>query len=1018
MTDQELLHLEDQAFVEQAYVEALGRASDAAGLKNYLERIRGGVSKAQVLAELRDSDEGRRHASRRGRPFGTRASSPTSARSFAAATPQVRDLLRLSDPAFVERAYRLVLGRGVDPSGRANYLQELRVGVSRLDVLHELLQSAEGQRVNAPLPELRAALARRRLQRMPGVRQALRLMRRVRLQLRGPAAVPAHMHGTSLPAPHSMASEGADPLRPRTGQRHGCRPQTNPLSMMSNSTVEPLGQPDSRLNAATTSTEDGTAGAGMTLAAASEGESDSAPACELHLESLTGPTLHGWSTMGGRPAAVSVALADRSIGRIIPTVPRPEIQVTHQLGSETVGFEAALGGLLQFAAMMPACSALRLTQQGAGGAEVTLDLQQHLPEALTFAPMRALMRAMPRDIGQIRSMRLVSTEEVALLFEAAALEAEPVERVFIDFYQAPRSPAAAGGALQRVARFAIELGGQLQDLQFRLPDVRQPLLMVVTDTERNIVTTDCFPLPVIFAEAYAPLIEYHVVLENGTQGFEAAAKIARSYFDGVLDARRSPPAAGLPHREHTAVVLYSRGATELPLRSLFASYAALGTALVVLDHLGQAHRSDGAPVPLADYVAASPKSHFLLHDAESELRPDFWSVLSANAFRLSAEAEVVHWHSLWLDGITRPQLVKGGLLLDPAFAGHTLLEARSALVSRGALQRAMGRFADRLASGRLCLEQALCEVAANRVACVPVLMQIIRYPITPLQAQRFKDDHVTLPMHPGQVAAASGGPGVSAIINYRDSVSDTVRCLESLARQQLDGPLEVVLINNGSSAASRDSILARARELFGTDRLKAIDYPHRFNHSTQCNVGAQAARHDLLLMLSNDSVLLTPRAVARAAAVANVPWVASCGFRIIGNHGNKRRLQSLGLGLTPRRHLFSGGSPVARNVVPSFALDCTIEVIGNTFAAVMLRRDVYRKLDGLDSEAFPTNHNDIDYSFRALNAGYRHVAMGSELVEHVGRGSREADQDQPIDQRIIERSPRLDVLARLGFQQL
>jgi GT2 family glycosyltransferase len=122
--------------------------------------------------------------------------------------------------------------------------------------------------------------------------------------------------------------------------------------------------------------------------------------------------------------------------------------------------------------------------------------------------------------------------------------------------------------------------------------------------------------------------------------------------------------------------------------------------------------------------------------------------------------------------------------------------------------------------------------------------------------------------------------------------------------------------------------------------------------------------------------------------------------------------------LNPRRYLFSGGSPVSTSQAPAFALDCTFEVLGNTFAAVMVRREVYRALDGLDSVAFPTNYNDIDFSFRATNAGYRHVVVGSEIVEHVGRGSREADQDLPIDQRIIERAPRLGLLARIGFQQL
>lgn len=1038
MTDSELLLLEDRSFVEQAYLVVLGRQADPSGLRSYLERCQRGISKEQILSELRASSEGRRHAQVHGLPDSPqRAAAPPRPPAWTEPTPTLRTLLRLPDPTFIEHAYRLTLGRSADVSGRANYLQELQRGVSRLDVLHELLSSAEGLRVNAPLPELRERLARRQALRLPGIRHALRAVRAMNRQLHLHAASAEARRFTSVPTPRSDAGEGRDPLLPLQRLPQGSRAPGNPGHP---SAGDAGSCPHTTTAGRIKSAQAQRASLDMLATPMRNDETDpellAAAPCELHAQRLVGPLLHGWSTIQGAPAACSLHFAGRLIARLVPDVERPELDATRGLQSPVVGFSAVVGGLLQFAAMSAACNDLRLVQQGEGGTELAIDLEQHLPEALTFAPMRALLRPLPREAGQIRSMRLTGPLDASIIFEAPAAAGGSDSTLLIDFYQEDTSQQAAQ-RLVRIARFAVEPGGHLQDLALRLKDPQAALLMVMTDTGRGLIASDCFPLPALFAERHLPLMEYHVTLESGKSAFGVVAKIARSFLDAAIHERTQASAAApsadlkastLPQRKSTTLVLYSRGSSNPPWQAVAERLAPLAADLVILQADGGVRLRDGTSLPWASFLAQNPSRHFLLHDAEADLRPDFWALVASQAFRLASEPAVVHWHAIWIDGLSRPQVVKAALLLDPVFADHTLLEARSLLVTRATLEHALRDRADCLTSGRLVLENALQFVAAEQVACLPVVMHTVRTPILPLQEQRFLNDHTPLPVHPGQAARAAAAPagalagttgrGVSVIVNYRDSVADTLRCLESLARQELDGPIEVILVNNGSTPESVETVVGRARELLGSEQVTPMDYPHRFNHSTQCNVAAVGARHELLLMLSNDSVLLSPRAVARSAAVAAIPWVGTVGYRIVGNESTKRRLQSLGLALNPRRFLFSGGSPISTNLAPPFALDCTFEVVGNTFAAVMLRRDVYRHLDGLDSVAFPTSYNDVDFCFRATNAGYRHLVIGAEIVEHVGRGSREVDQDLPIDQRIIERAPRLDVLARVGFQQL
>jgi SAM-dependent methyltransferase len=51
---------------------------------------------------------------------------------------------------FVDTAYRLLLGRGADPAGKANYGTQLTRGASRLGIAAKIRLSGEGRRVGAP----------------------------------------------------------------------------------------------------------------------------------------------------------------------------------------------------------------------------------------------------------------------------------------------------------------------------------------------------------------------------------------------------------------------------------------------------------------------------------------------------------------------------------------------------------------------------------------------------------------------------------------------------------------------------------------------------------------------------------------------------------------------------------------------------------------------------------------------------------------------------------------------------
>lgn len=167
----QLLGLDDSAYVKQLYLRVLGRAVDPDGHKSYLEKLGAGLPREEVYAALANSEEGLRYASRRA---GLRQSPPTvhhqpvPATALQATTVRttpavlviehVNDLLALNGANFVATVYQVLLNREVDPDGARTYLNLLRAGWTKLHVVTALANSDEARRVNRALPGLKQAL--------------------------------------------------------------------------------------------------------------------------------------------------------------------------------------------------------------------------------------------------------------------------------------------------------------------------------------------------------------------------------------------------------------------------------------------------------------------------------------------------------------------------------------------------------------------------------------------------------------------------------------------------------------------------------------------------------------------------------------------------------------------------------------------------------------------------------------------------------------------------------------------
>lgn len=250
------------------------------------------------------------------------------------------------------------------------------------------------------------------------------------------------------------------------------------------------------------------------------------------------------------------------------------------------------------------------------------------------------------------------------------------------------------------------------------------------------------------------------------------------------------------------------------------------------------------------------------------------------------------------------------------------------------------------------------------------------------------------------------GDRVSVLIPFRDQAALTRRCVQSLLRQCDGVPLEIVLIDNGSTEPEAISL---AQEFQGHSAVPVIGVRDEqpFNFSALNN---QARRHcsgNFLLFLNNDIVFESERVIEQLLDPFGFQGVGAVGARLLYGDG---RIQHAGL-------MAAGGcvhdlqSP-AKKMTPGpateivTALEVQEQWSAATGACLLLRACDFDRLGGFE-EAFAVAYNDVDLCWRLAEAVLQVVVTPEPLILHLESVSRGADLKGDQRKRLYEEAGRL-----------
>jgi len=216
-------------------------------------------------------------------------------------------------------------------------------------------------------------------------------------------------------------------------------------------------------------------------------------------------------------------------------------------------------------------------------------------------------------------------------------------------------------------------------------------------------------------------------------------------------------------------------------------------------------------------------------------------------------------------------------------------------------------------------------------------------------------------------------PGTSIIIPVFNKVEFTFQCLRSLLREIDFDDTEVIVVNNASTDATT-RLLAHFRGL-----VTVINNEENRGFVDACNQGAKLARGEYLVFLNNDTVVLPGWLKHLRETVESDPTVGAVGSMFLYEDG---RVQEAGAGVWRNGAAFHygwGGSPDDRRY--NFAR----EVDYCSGASLLVRRELFERLDGFDPRYAPAYYEDVDICFGVRSLGYKVVYQPmSRVVHHEG----------------------------------
>lgn len=256
----------------------------------------------------------------------------------------------------------------------------------------------------------------------------------------------------------------------------------------------------------------------------------------------------------------------------------------------------------------------------------------------------------------------------------------------------------------------------------------------------------------------------------------------------------------------------------------------------------------------------------------------------------------------------------------------------------------------------------------------------------------------------------TGRPMISVVIPARDRAEDTGRCVRSILERSTYDNFEILIMDNGSTEKETADLY---RELSEKDNIRILHDDGDFNYPRLNNEAVAEAKGEYVLLLNNDTEVITPDWMEELLMYAQRPDVGAVGAKL---YYPDHTIQHAGVVIGLGAHRTAGHVHYRvgqENLGYMGRLCYTQNFSAVTGACLMVKKSLYEELNGLDTR-FTVSLNDVDFCLRLREKGLLNVWTPFAELFHYESASRGSD----LTGERAERYNRESELFRVRWKEL
>ncbi len=232
-------------------------------------------------------------------------------------------------------------------------------------------------------------------------------------------------------------------------------------------------------------------------------------------------------------------------------------------------------------------------------------------------------------------------------------------------------------------------------------------------------------------------------------------------------------------------------------------------------------------------------------------------------------------------------------------------------------------------------------------------------------------------------------PLISIIIPTKDYSSTLDKCLKSIYKKTTYNNFEIIVVDNRSVEKETFDLFDKYKRRY--DNFKVVNADMEFNYSKINNLAVSEAKGEYLLLLNNDTEVITNNWLQLMVGYAMQKHIGAVGVKLIYpdrtiQHGGV----VLGMGGVAG-HVFVNSPMNYEGIYGRLCVPYNYSVV--TAACLMIKKDKFSEVNGM-TEELKVAYNDVDFCLKLLDKGYYNIMVPMVELFHYESKSRGAEDTE------------------------